>query len=76
MPNGKLSLTLPNGFNYADGSGGEQDFVTDLEGKVLIDVKCNDATGSYTLVARSGTQFDAAAVSVVANGPDGSVGVY
>lgn len=76
VPNGKLSLTLPNGFNYADGSGGEQDFVTDLEGKVLIDVKCNDTTGSYTLIARSGAQFDAAAVNVVANGPDGSVGVY
>lgn len=75
VPNGKLSLTLPNGFNYADGSGGERDFVTDLEGKVTIDVKCSDATGSYTLIAKSGTQFDAAAVNVVANGPDGSTGI-
>lgn len=76
VPNGKLSLELPTGFTFADGGSGERVFVTDNNGQVSVEVKGSNTVGSSTLIARSGTQTAAAAVNVIANGTDGSVGIY
>ncbi|WP_224789197.1 beta-propeller fold lactonase family protein [Pseudomonas fluorescens] len=76
VPGGKLSLTLPANFMYADGSSGQRDFITDAAGRVSVSrIKGTLITGSYSLSATSGAQVANATVTVTERGPVGSIPV-
>jgi YVTN family beta-propeller protein len=76
IPRGKLSLTLPANFMYADGGSGQRDFITDAVGRLSVSrVKGVLNPGSYSLSATSGAQVANATVTVTALGPVGSIPV-
>ncbi|WP_277965044.1 YncE family protein, partial [Pseudomonas sp. RIT-To-2] len=55
VPGAEITLTLPAGTTYADGTGGTRTFTTDAQGRVTVGgVKGGSAPGSYDLVANSG----------------------
>ncbi|MGP6420893.1 YncE family protein, partial [Pseudomonas putida] len=57
VPNGKITLTLPADFTYADSGTGGRDFLTDSNGTLTVSgVKSQGAPGAYNLTAVSGTQ--------------------
>ncbi|WP_283184170.1 YVTN family beta-propeller repeat protein [Pseudomonas svalbardensis] len=76
IPGGKLSLTLPTNFMYADGGSGQRDFITDAAGRLSVSrVKGALIPGSYSLSATSGAQVANATVTVTGLGPIGSIPV-
>jgi YVTN family beta-propeller protein len=76
VPRGKLSLTLPANFTYADGGSGQREFVTDDLGRLSVSgVKGGRISGSYSLSAASGSQTASATVTVTGLGPIGSIPV-
>ncbi|MHC8294671.1 beta-propeller fold lactonase family protein [Pseudomonas sp. LB3P58] len=76
IPGGKLSLTLPANFMYADGGSGPRDFITDDVGRLSVSrVKGALIPGSYSLSATSGAQVANATVTVTGLGPVGSIPV-
>ncbi|WP_283190726.1 beta-propeller fold lactonase family protein [Pseudomonas sp. PMCC200344] len=76
IPGGKLSLTLPANFMYADGGSGQRDFITDDVGRLSVSrVKGALIPGSYSLSATSGAQVANATVTVTGLGPVGSIPV-
>ncbi|VVQ27610.1 Virginiamycin B lyase [Pseudomonas fluorescens] len=73
VPRGKLSLTLPANFMYADGGSGQREFITDAAGRVSVSrVKGTRSSGSYSLSATSGAQIASTTVTVTGLGPVGS----
>ncbi|CAN7469120.1 YncE family protein [Pseudomonas sp. LjRoot277] len=76
IPGGKLSLTLPANFMYADGGSGQRDFITDAVGRLSVSrIKGTLIPGSYSLSATSGVQVANATVTVTGLGPVGSIPV-
>ncbi|KQV21961.1 hypothetical protein ASC74_16280 [Pseudomonas sp. Root329] len=76
VPGGELSLILPPNFEYANGGGGERDFITDAVGRLSVSgVKGALIPGSYNLSATSGAQVANATVTVTGMGPVGSIPV-
>uniref|UniRef100_UPI000675BCFF YVTN family beta-propeller repeat protein n=1 Tax=Pseudomonas sp. URIL14HWK12:I6 TaxID=1283293 RepID=UPI000675BCFF len=72
VPNGKITLTLPADFTYADGGTGARDFSTDSMGTLTVSgVKHQGALGSYNLTAISSTQT--ATAKLVASGLIGTI---
>jgi YVTN family beta-propeller protein len=76
IPRGKLSLTLPANFTYADGGSGLREFITDDVGRVSVSgVKGTVIPGPYSLSATSGIKTANATVTITGMGPVGSIPV-
>ena len=73
VPGGKVRLTLPLNFEYANGGSGPRDFIADDVGRLSVSgVKGALGPGSYNLSATSGAQVANATVTVTGLGPVGS----
>ncbi|MBF6037211.1 YncE family protein, partial [Pseudomonas sp. P155] len=76
VPGGKLSLTLPAQFRYADGSSGQREFITNDVGRVSVSgVKGALNPGSYDLSVTSGSKTDNTTITVTEPGPIVSIRV-
>lgn len=76
IPGGKLSLTLPNGFKFADGGGGTREFITDVDGTLSVSGVISDSIpGPYTMTAASGSEIVPALVTITKLASAGTVSV-
>jgi len=67
VPNGKVTLTLPSGFTYADGASGPREFTTGTDGTATVSgVKGHTVPNVYSLIATSGSQSATAPVTITA----------
>jgi YVTN family beta-propeller protein len=69
---GKIALTLPADFTYADGGSGTREFMTDANGLLSVSgIKGHTRPGAYTLTADSGFASATANMTIT---PQGGVG--
>ncbi|MFH0020292.1 YncE family protein, partial [Pseudomonas fluorescens] len=73
--NATISLTLPPGFTYSDGSSGRRDFTTDAYGQISVtDIEVPDEEGEHLFQAASpGAIQTTAQVVILSPGPVGSI---
>ncbi|WLH66341.1 YncE family protein [Pseudomonas sp. FP2309] len=61
----KVTLTLPEGFSFQDGTAGSKEFTTDANGKLAIaGIKCSGNAGTYPITAKRGTSSSSAEIDV------------
>ena len=71
---GSITVTLPEGTMYADGTGGERQFPTQADGTLTVSgVRGSHVSGIYALTAVSGGAADNAVLTVNAYGPLGPI---
>jgi YVTN family beta-propeller protein len=73
---GKITVVLPAGSQYADGTSGARDFSTQLDGTLTIEgIKGAAAAGAYTLTASSGGHTTTETLTVMAYAQPGVIAV-
>lgn len=70
----KVTLTLPDGFRYADGGSGDREFISDALGLITVnDIKGSSRPGEVALIATHAGRTESATVVVKAHGPVGRI---
>lgn len=70
----KVTLTLPDGFRYADGGSGDREFISDALGLITVnDIKGSSRPGEVALIATHAGRTESATVVVQAHGPVGRI---